>query len=82
MVSNTKKTEKNHKHKYKTNKNTNTKCFFKLSEASLVFQDYELVRKREVKDIVNFVEEILKEGEIVRKKKKEKEEKKSLRDEL
>lgn len=47
-----------------------------------MFQDYELVRKREVKDIVNFVEEILKEGEIVRKKKKEKEEKKSLRDEL
>ena len=47
-----------------------------------MFQDYELVRKREVKDIVNFVEEILKEGEVVRKKKKGKEEKKSLRDEL
>ena len=47
-------------------------------------QDYKLVRKREVNDIVNFVEEILKEGKNVEKKKQKekKEEKKSLRDEL
>ena len=55
----------------------------------LFFQDYELVRKREVNDIVNLVKDILKEGEIIKKKKKQKagkeekeKEEKSLRDEL
>ena len=64
--------------------------FLKLSETQPVFQDYELVRKREVNDIVNLVEDILKEGEIIKKKKKQKKEgreenekeEKSLRDEL
>ena len=58
--------------------------FFKLGETFFfIFQDFELVRKREVDDIVNFVEDILKEGEVVQKKKgKEEKEKKSLRDEL
>ena len=53
------------------------------------FQDYELVRKREVDEIVNLVKNILKEGEIIKKKKiiekkdeKENKEGKSLRDEL
>ena len=42
------------------------------------------MRKREVNDIVNLVEDILKEGKIIEKKKKQKknEKEKSLRDEL
>ena len=47
------------------------------------------MRKREVNDIVNLVKDILKEGEIIKKKKKQKagkeekeKEEKSLRDEL
>ena len=63
--------------------------FLKLSETQPVFQDYELVRKREVNDIVNLVKDILKEGEIIKKEENQKEgreekekEEKSLRDEL
>ena len=47
------------------------------------------MRKREVNEIVNLVKDILKEGEIIKKKKKQKagkeekeKEEKSLRDEL
>jgi len=54
------------------------------------FLDFELVRKREVADIVNLVEDLLRKGEIVEedKKKRKKEDKegieegKNLRDEL
>ena len=73
-----------------SNFNSNFNKFLKLNETQPVFQDYELVRKREVNDIVNLVEDILKEGEIIKKKKKQKKEgkeekekeEKSLRDEL
>ena len=72
-----------------SNFNSNFNKFLKLNETQPVFQDYELVRKREVNDIVNLVKDILKEGEIIKKKKKQKagkeekeKEEKSLRDEL